>query len=75
MSVTYRPGVWLLDRRSGVVGRLVEVAGPWLVLRAPVGGREWECPPGAVRLATQRERWAAGVAANGTVLRGGEAGR
>ncbi|MCT2593002.1 hypothetical protein LHJ74_28165 [Streptomyces sp. N2-109] len=68
MTSDYRPGVYLVDRRTHRVGRLMEANGsPYYLLRAPTGGREWECPPSAVRLATERERRAAGIAANGTV--------
>jgi hypothetical protein len=59
---SYRTGVYVVDRRSNLIGRVMGNEGPNLQLRAPSGGREWDCPPGCARLATERE---AGIAASG----------
>ncbi|WP_307842752.1 MULTISPECIES: hypothetical protein [unclassified Streptomyces] len=68
-AATYRPGVHVIDRRTGELGRVMDHEGSHLQLRPPHGGVEWDCPPDAARLATQAERRAAGVAANGTECR------
>ncbi|AXK35499.1 hypothetical protein DVA86_25450 [Streptomyces armeniacus] len=64
----YREGTWLIDRRLDKLGRLMATDGPYVLLRPPRGGREWECPPDEVRLAMEAERRAAGIAGDGTVL-------
>ncbi|MFE0877331.1 hypothetical protein ACFW4X_21150 [Streptomyces smyrnaeus] len=62
--MTYRDGVYVIDRRTGRLGRVLGNDGS-LQLCAPDTGATWECPPDAARLATQAERRAAGIAANG----------
>jgi hypothetical protein len=37
-------------------------AGPYVQLRPPGGGREWDCPPEALRTATAAERLRAATA-------------
>ncbi|MEU5130475.1 hypothetical protein [Streptomyces mobaraensis] len=60
-KAAYRPGAWLTDTRRGKVGQVMEHQGPWVWLRPPGGGREWEAEPGRVRPATLEERERAGV--------------
>ncbi|MGW1495206.1 hypothetical protein [Streptomyces sp. NPDC002402] len=55
-------GTYVVDMRTGRVGRLMGEAGPRLLLRPVGGGREWECEPDAVRLATAVERISATTA-------------
>lgn len=63
--MSYRKGVYVVDRRTNRVGEVMDTHGTYMQLRPPRGGAEWDCPPTAVRLATQAERRAAGIAANG----------
>jgi hypothetical protein len=54
--VTSPIGSYVVDIRTGRVGRLVGEAGPHLRLRPVGGGREWECASDMVRPATAAER-------------------
>ncbi|MEV3991132.1 hypothetical protein AB0J57_19705 [Streptomyces sp. NPDC049837] len=49
-------GSYVVDVRSGRVGRVMGHVGPYLQLRPVGGGREWDCPPDGVRRATDAER-------------------
>jgi hypothetical protein len=60
--VTAPIGTYLVDVCTGRVGRLVDEAGPYLLLRPVGGGREWECEPDMVRPATAAERISATTA-------------
>ncbi|MFJ2090301.1 hypothetical protein ACIOEW_13645 [Streptomyces sp. NPDC087901] len=42
-------GSFALDVRDGRVGRVMGWAGPYVQLRPPGGGAEWDCPPDYVR--------------------------
>ncbi|WP_327709647.1 hypothetical protein OG912_14210 [Streptomyces sp. NBC_00464] len=42
-------GAFALDMRDGRVGRVMGRVGPYVQLRPPGGGAEWDCPPDAVR--------------------------
>ncbi|MER5293227.1 hypothetical protein ABT382_14225 [Streptomyces pharetrae] len=57
---TASPGVGavMVDRRNGKVG----VVGPYVQLRPPRGGREWDVPPEDVRPPTTAEELSAKVA-------------
>ncbi|HET6354790.1 hypothetical protein [Streptomyces sp.] len=55
-------GTHVVDMRTGTVGRLMGEAGARLLLRPVGGGREWECEPDQVRLATAVERISATTA-------------
>ncbi|UYQ62036.1 hypothetical protein [Streptomyces peucetius] len=55
-------GSYVVDTRTGRVGRLMGEAGPFLSLRPVGGGREWECAPDSVRPATAAERISATTA-------------
>ncbi|MET7615697.1 hypothetical protein [Streptomyces sp. NPDC005408] len=55
-------GTYVVDIRTGQVGRLMGEAGPRLLLRPVGGGREWECEPDEVRPATAAERISATTA-------------
>ncbi|MDQ0794796.1 hypothetical protein [Streptomyces sp. B1I3] len=46
---TPAPGAFVLDARDGRVGRVMGRVGPYVQLRPPGGGAEWDCPPEAVR--------------------------
>ncbi|MFG2642424.1 hypothetical protein ACGFYP_15825 [Streptomyces sp. NPDC048370] len=37
-------GAYVVDTRDGRIGRVMGCVGPWVQLRPPGGGREWECP-------------------------------
>lgn len=49
-------GSYVVDIRTGRVGRLVGLSGSSLRLRPVGGGRVWECEPEKVRPATAAER-------------------
>ncbi|MFG2227468.1 hypothetical protein [Streptomyces sp. NPDC048644] len=52
-------GRYVVDARDGRVGRVMGQEGPYVQLRPPGGGREWDCPPDAVRATMPREElWA-----------------
>ncbi|MCX4822957.1 hypothetical protein OG883_24310 [Streptomyces sp. NBC_01142] len=55
-------GSFVVDIRTGRVGRLMGEVGPRLLLRPVGGGREWECEPPQVRPATAAERISATTA-------------
>jgi hypothetical protein len=55
-------GSYVVDIRTGRVGRVMGHVGPYVQLRPPGGGREWDCAPDAVRLATAAERLRAATA-------------
>ena len=59
--MTYRIGAYVVDARNGQLGQLVDTDGPYVILRPSLGGREWSCPPSALRLATRAEREAMDV--------------
>ncbi|HEY9329856.1 MAG TPA: hypothetical protein VIS09_16710 [Streptomyces sp.] len=42
-------GAFAVDERDGRVGRVMGWVGPYVQLRPPGGGAEWECPPDSVR--------------------------
>ncbi|MEU1350501.1 hypothetical protein ABZ438_32685 [Streptomyces sp. NPDC005786] len=42
-------GSFAVDERDGRVGRVMGWAGPYVRLRPPGGGPEWDCPPESVR--------------------------
>lgn len=55
-------GALVVDRRSGKVGVVRGKVGPYLQLRPPHGGREWDVPPEDVRPPTPTEELSAKVA-------------
>ncbi|MEV0599715.1 hypothetical protein AB0I82_10510 [Streptomyces sp. NPDC050315] len=55
-------GSYVVDTRTGKVGRVMGSEGPYLQLRPVGGGREWDCVPDAVRIATASERLSAATA-------------
>ncbi|GAB2943286.1 MULTISPECIES: hypothetical protein [Streptomyces] len=55
-------GTYAVDTRTGQVGRVMGHEGPYVQLRPVGGGREWDCPPRAVRAATTTERLRAATA-------------
>lgn len=56
------PGAYVVDTRSGRVGRVMGREGPYLQLRPLGGGVEWDCPPAMARPATRDERLSAATA-------------
>ncbi|GAB3953541.1 hypothetical protein [Streptomyces sparsus] len=48
-------GTHAVDTRSGRMGRVMGHEGPFVQLRPPGGGREWDCPPDALRCALASE--------------------
>lgn len=56
----------MVDKRNDQVGLVMGHAGPYVQLRPPQGGKEWDVPPGELRRPTQPEELSAKVAvANG----------
>ncbi|MFI1399873.1 hypothetical protein [Streptomyces sp. NPDC020681] len=55
-------GSYVVDIRTGKVGRFMGETGARLRLRPVGGGREWECDPDKVRPATAAERISATTA-------------
>lgn len=45
----------MIDARDGRIGRVMGNVGPYVQLRPPGGGREWDCPPDALRPAPPGE--------------------
>ncbi|MDK1472482.1 hypothetical protein QNO07_03415 [Streptomyces sp. 549] len=48
-------GCHAVDIRSSRVGRVMGHEGPFVQLRPTGGGREWDCPPEALRHASTSE--------------------
>ncbi|MFF7448278.1 MULTISPECIES: hypothetical protein [unclassified Streptomyces] len=48
-------GTYALDERDGRVGEVMGHVGGAVQLRPVGGGREWDCPPGAVGAASDEE--------------------
>lgn len=55
-------GIVLVDRRTDRVGVVMGHEGPYVQLRPPRGGREWDAPPEELRPPTQAEELSAKVA-------------
>ncbi|MBT2385677.1 hypothetical protein J7E86_19290 [Streptomyces sp. ISL-11] len=71
-QVTPAVGTFVLDTRRDKVGEVMGHDGPYLQLRPPAGGREWDAEPGSVRPATQAELLSARVQAANRVSRWGK---
>ncbi|WP_431780814.1 hypothetical protein [Streptomyces chumphonensis] len=67
--ITYAIGTYVVDTRSDTLGELMANEGRNVLLRPPPGGREWACPPEALRLATAAERHEAGIPSGRTAAR------
>ncbi|MDH2391300.1 hypothetical protein QCN29_21445 [Streptomyces sp. HNM0663] len=63
-------GTYVVDVRTGTVGRYVGQTGHTLRLRPLGGGREWVCTPEKVRPATASERISAQTAYENARSRG-----
>ncbi|MFI8822608.1 hypothetical protein [Streptomyces sp. NPDC053431] len=55
-------GAYVVDTSTGRVGTVMGHEGPYLQLRPIGGGREWDCEPDGVRVATVAERLSAATA-------------
>lgn len=59
-------GDLMVDKRTGQAGVVMGHEGPYIQLRPPRGGLEWDVPPGSLRRPTQAEELSAKVSvANG----------
>lgn len=56
-----RAGTYAVDIRTGTVGQVMDSEGPYVQLRPPAGGREWDCPPAILRAAKTLEELSARV--------------
>ncbi|MEU6402204.1 hypothetical protein [Streptomyces sp. NPDC046985] len=61
-TVSPDAGALVVDRRNGKVGVVMGRVGPYVQLRPPHGGLEWDVPPGDVRPPTRAEELGAKVA-------------
>ncbi|MEU3755467.1 hypothetical protein AB0H17_22270 [Streptomyces olivoreticuli] len=59
--MTYRNGAFVVDTREERIGQVIDSVGRRVHLREPGGGREWEVPFSALRLATRDEREIVGL--------------
>ncbi|MGJ5737109.1 MULTISPECIES: hypothetical protein [Streptomyces] len=48
-------GALVIDMKTDKIGYVMGCAGPYLQLRPPGGGREWDADPDAIRQATDTE--------------------
>ncbi|MFG2112137.1 hypothetical protein ACGFRB_05770 [Streptomyces sp. NPDC048718] len=55
-------GSYVIDTITGKVGTVMGHEGPYLQVRPIGGGREWDCEPDSVRVATPAERLSASTA-------------
>ncbi|MEV5970846.1 hypothetical protein [Streptomyces sp. NPDC051921] len=55
-------GAYVVDIRTGKVGTVMGHEGSCLQVRPIGGGREWDCEPDGVRVATVAERLSAATA-------------
>ncbi|BAU83065.1 hypothetical protein SLA_2131 [Streptomyces laurentii] len=55
-------GAYVIDTRTGKVGTVMGHEGPYLQVRPIGGGREWDCEPDRLRIATPSERLRASTA-------------
>ncbi|WSN69495.1 hypothetical protein OG467_37615 [Streptomyces sp. NBC_01361] len=62
-------GALVVDTRNDRLGRVMGRTGPYLQLRPPGGGREWDADPAHVRPANEAERRRASVAEGSLVKR------
>lgn len=61
--VSFRPGLLLVDTRTDQVGVVMGCEGPYVQLRPPAGGMEWDVPPADLRPAEANDQLRAQVAA------------
>ncbi|MFE0046251.1 hypothetical protein [Streptomyces albireticuli] len=61
-NTAQEPPAWVVDTRKGRLGQRMDKVGPYVQLRAPGGGREWDADPDALRPASISEMRRAGVA-------------
>ncbi|MFD7441853.1 hypothetical protein [Streptomyces sp. NPDC059909] len=55
-------GSYVIDTSTGQVGQVMGHEGPYVQLRPIGGGREWDCAPETLRIATAQERLSAATA-------------
>ncbi|MEU6674466.1 hypothetical protein [Streptomyces sp. NPDC046925] len=63
-------GTLVVDERTDKAGIVMGHEGPYVQLRPPRGGMEWDAPPEAIREATQAEGLSAKVFQANEVSRG-----
>ncbi|WP_372408349.1 hypothetical protein [Streptomyces luteireticuli] len=56
--MSYREGTYVVDTRTATLAQVMATVGRSVYVRPPGGGREWEAPPEALRLATREEKQA-----------------
>lgn len=55
MAARETDGTLVVDTRTDKIGYVMGHAGPYVQLRPPGGGREWDADPDAIRQATGTE--------------------
>lgn len=71
MSARCEVGALVVDTARNDLGYVMGCVGPYVQLRPPGGGREWDADPEAVRPATDTERLAAMRERNRALNHGG----
>ncbi|GAA1286149.1 hypothetical protein GCM10009646_87530 [Streptomyces aureus] len=69
MTVKLEIGALVVDTATDKLGRIRGHVGPYVQLRAPGGGREWDADPAHLRTANEAERERATVAERPVVTR------
>ncbi|HEY9369727.1 hypothetical protein [Streptomyces sp.] len=54
-AAAHAVGAYVVDSRDGRVGRVMGRQGPYVQLRPPGGGLEWDCPAEALAPAAPRD--------------------
>ncbi|MGW5735135.1 MULTISPECIES: hypothetical protein [Streptomyces] len=70
MKAQYDIGALVVDESRGTSGRVMGHEGPYVQLRPPGGGREWDADPAHVRPADENECLRASVAEQSLIQRG-----
>ncbi|MGW6790081.1 hypothetical protein [Streptomyces chartreusis] len=56
MATQHRVGALVVDTQKNKLGVVMGKEGPYVQLRPPAGGREWDADPECIRRPTEAER-------------------